>query len=68
MRSTTAPAAPGIALRRRPLGVNGDAEPLGEQLDGDVVQVRAAAGDLADERPLERARHADEHARPLGGR
>ena len=67
MRRTTAPAAPGIALRRRPLGVNGTPKPLREELDGDVVQVRAAAGDLADERPLERAGHAYEHARPLGG-
>ena len=49
MRSTTAPAAPGIALRRRPLGANGDAEALREERDGDVVQVRPAAGDLADE-------------------
>ena len=45
-----------------------NAEALREERDGDVVQVRLAAGDLADEGALERAGHADEHARPLGER
>src|SRR5215210_1481870 len=59
MRRTTAPAAPAIALRRRPLR---------EERHRDVVQVGSAPCDLADERALERAGHADEHARPLGAR
>ena len=39
---------------------------LGEELDGDVVPVRAAARDLADEGALDRGRHTDEDTRPLG--
>ena len=68
MRSTTAPAAPGIDLPAAAAGRERNAEALGEQRDGDVVQVRLAAGDLADEGALERAGHADEDARPLGER
>ena len=43
-------------------------EALCEERDGDVVQVRLAAGDLAHEGTLERAGHADQDARPLGVR
>ena len=56
-RDRLAPAAAGS--ERNP-------EALGQERDGDVVQVRLAAGDLADERTLDGAGHADEHARPLG--
>ena len=45
-----------------------NAEALREERDGDVVQVRLAAGDLADEGALERAGHANEYARPVGER
>ena len=58
----------GIDLPAAAAGRERNAEALREQRDGDVVQVRLAAGDLADEGALERAGHANEDARPLGER
>ncbi len=42
-----------------------DAEARRQLLDCDVVQVRAATGDLADERALQRRRHPDDDAGAL---
>jgi hypothetical protein len=48
-------------------GSERNAEALGEERDGDVVQVRLAAGNLTDEGAFERGGHPNEDARPLGG-
>jgi hypothetical protein len=54
-------------LPRAAAGVEGDSEAGGEQTDRDVIEAAAGALDLLREKPLELARHPDEHVL-AGGR
>ncbi len=63
MRRSTTGLEPGSGLRRF-VGDVVDAERVGEDADGDVVEAGTAAGGLADERLLQR-RRASERGHPF---
>ena len=63
MRRSTTGLEPGSGLRRF-VGVVVDAEGVGEDADGDVVEAGSAAGGLADESLLQGGRRPNEDALP----